>query len=335
MPPNLTQDLVQASLLLATLLPFILTMLLANWSLRSPSLRWLAYGLVALLSVGLLLLGVASLALSRLSGAEAVPNMGITPDWSLLAVWSLITGGAALLALTPPARAVAGRLLPAFTPGNPLHAVSLSFAAFLVGMTATQLAILGNLENLANLDVSLGQAQLWAQGIGLTAVGLAGIGLGTRRRWRETAARLGIARLTARSLVVAAALIVVFMGLDYAWARIWLLVDPQGMEAISHVSATLFKGLINVPGALAIGITAAVSEEIIYRGALQPRFGLVLTAALFAVSHVQYGLSPAVVEVFVIGLILGLVRRRYDLTTCMLIHFGYNTLNMLLLLPPR
>ncbi|MBK6432580.1 MAG: CPBP family intramembrane metalloprotease [Anaerolineae bacterium] len=52
----------------------------------------------------------------------------------------------------------------------------------------------------------------------------------------------------------------------------------------------------------------------IFRGALQPRFGLILTSFLFAVIHVQYGLSPAVVQVFVLGLVLGIIRQRGNLT---------------------
>jgi membrane protease YdiL (CAAX protease family) len=288
------------------------------------------------LSGGFLLIGMVGWILVGMSSmTDQMPALGVgmMPNWYLLGLGGLATGLGALLALIPPVRAAARRLLPAFDAANPVHAVSLSFAAFLVGLTAMQLAMLGDLERLADPGVQVGLAQVWAQGVGLTVVGLAGIGLGTRRSWRGVAARLGITRPAGRTLLVSAIFIVLFMALDFGWALAWQQLDPEGLEAVTRVSGTLFAGLINLPGALSIGITAAVSEEIVYRGALQPRFGLVLTAALFAVSHVQYGLTPAVVEVFVIGLALGLIRRRYDLTTCMVIHFGYNTLN-LLLLPP-
>jgi len=335
-PYDPTQDIVQGVLLLVMLTPFIFTLLIANLSLHTPELRWLAYGLIALLSVGFLMAGALSLIAGQMytQVASSLPPLPIAPNWSLLGIASMGTGLVALLVLTPPVRALVGRLLPSLEPANPLHSVSLSLAAFLVGMTATQLALLGDLEALADLNMPLGLAQIWAQGIGLTLVGLAGIGLGTRRNGRETAARLGLAPIRGRTLIVAAVSIVCFMALDLAWSQGWQRLDPQGLEAVSRVSATLFGSLINLPGALSIGITAAISEEIIYRGALLPRFGLLLTTALFAISHVQYGLSPAVVEVFIIGLALGLIRRRWDLTTCILIHFGYNTLN-LLLLPPQ
>ncbi len=331
------QDAIQALLILLLLTPFVVVLALANLSLRLPGLRWLVYGAVAVFSGGFLLIGMVSLLLAWMASTmNQAPGLGVgvAPNWYLLGLWSLITGAGALLALTPPARSAARRLLPSFDADNPVHIVSLSFALFLVGLTAMQLVILGDLKQLTDLGVQVGLAQVWAQGVGLTMVGLAGIGLWTRRSWREVAARLGITRLTGRTLLVSAACVVLFMALDLGWTLAWQRLDPEGLEAVTRVSGALFAGLINLPGALSIGITAAISEEIIYRGALQPRFGLVLTAALFAVSHVQYGISPAVVEVFVIGLALGLIRRRYGLTTCMVIHFGYNTLN-LLLLPPR
>ncbi|HEY65028.1 MAG TPA: CPBP family intramembrane metalloprotease [Caldilineae bacterium] len=331
------QDLLQALTILGALMPFVVILAMANLSLRMPGLRWLAYGMVFVLSGGFLLMGAGGLAATQVKWAPGYmlgPGLEVTPNWLSLGIWGMITGVGALLALTRPVRALAGRMLPAFDPDNPLHAISLSFAAFLVGLTAIQLALLGDLEHLADRDIRLGFAEIWAQGIGLTLVGLVGVGLWTRRNLREVAQRLGVTKVTGKVLLVSAVSIAAFMGLDLAWTGAWERLDPQGLDVVSRVSKMLFGDLINLPGALSIGITAAISEEIIYRGALQPRFGLMLTAALFAVSHVQYGLSPAAVEVFIIGLALGVIRRRYGLTACMLIHFGYNTLN-LLLLPPR
>lgn len=331
------QDALQALVILGLLMPFAITLALANLSVRLPDLRWLAYAVLAVLSGGFLLIGVFAFAMVWMPIARGPIGLewGFTPDWNLLGAWGLATGFGALLALTPPARNAAGRILPAFDPSNPVHTVSLSLAIFLVGLTATQLAMLGDLEHLADAGVAVGPMQIWAQGIGLTVIGLIGIGLWTRRNWVEVLARLGITRLSRRTWLVSAVSIALFMALDFAWMQLWHRFDPEGMEAVSRVSSALFARMLNLPGALTIGITAAVSEEIVYRGALQPRLGLLPTAVLFAISHVQYGLSPAVVEVFVIGLVLGLIRRRYDLTTCILIHFGYNTLNLLLLPPGR
>jgi membrane protease YdiL (CAAX protease family) len=63
---------------------------------------------------------------------------------------------------------------------------------------------------------------------------------------------------------------------------------------------------------------------------VQPRFGLWVTAVLFAAGHTQYGLSPAFFEVLLIGVVLGLIRKKANTTTCIAIHTLYNFLDILL-----
>jgi membrane protease YdiL (CAAX protease family) len=53
-------------------------------------------------------------------------------------------------------------------------------------------------------------------------------------------------------------------------------------------------------------------------------FGIGATAFLFATAHVQYGITPVTLVVFVIGIILGLIRRRFNTTTSIFVHAGYN-----------
>lgn len=68
-----------------------------------------------------------------------------------------------------------------------------------------------------------------------------------------------------------------------------------------------------------MGVIAAIPEETIFRGILQPTLqkmlgrwgGIVLTAAIFSLYHVQYQLAlPLLVSHFVTGLVLGLLRER-------------------------
>jgi membrane protease YdiL (CAAX protease family) len=73
-----------------------------------------------------------------------------------------------------------------------------------------------------------------------------------------------------------------------------------------------------------LGLAAALGEETVFRGALQPRFGLVFTSILFALLHSQYGLSFSTIAVFVIGLVLGVLRLRANTTTAMITHAVYN-----------
>jgi membrane protease YdiL (CAAX protease family) len=52
---------------------------------------------------------------------------------------------------------------------------------------------------------------------------------------------------------------------------------------------------------------------------------------VFAVGHVQYSFSPAIVEIFVIGLALGWLREKTNTATCMVVHTGYNFLDLFIM----
>ncbi len=80
----------------------------------------------------------------------------------------------------------------------------------------------------------------------------------------------------------------------------------------------------SAPGILTLGLAAALGEESIFRGALQPRFGLLLTTVLFALLHSQYGISVSTLLVLIVGLALGVVRTRFNTTTAMIVHAVYN-----------
>jgi uncharacterized protein len=57
---------------------------------------------------------------------------------------------------------------------------------------------------------------------------------------------------------------------------------------------------------------------------LQPIFGLWPTAIFFALTHVQYTLTPATLVIIIVGLGLGWVRKRYNTTAAIITHFAYN-----------
>ena len=78
---------------------------------------------------------------------------------------------------------------------------------------------------------------------------------------------------------------------------------------------------------------AAVGEELLFRGALQPVLGLGLTSVLFALIHVQYGITPFLLIVLILAVILGLIRRYFSTTIAIFVHVGYDfVLGMLVLL---
>jgi membrane protease YdiL (CAAX protease family) len=124
--------------------------------------------------------------------------------------------------------------------------------------------------------------------------------------------------------------LVLFEGLDFGVAWLWQAWDPETYELIGGISESLFGDFMTPLGALAVGIAAGVGEETLFRGALQPRLGILLTSLLFAISHVQYAFTPATLVILILGLCLGWVRRRWGLPAAILLHALYNIMNLLL-----
>ncbi|HEX9115835.1 MAG TPA: type II CAAX endopeptidase family protein, partial [Anaerolineae bacterium] len=156
---------------------------------------------------------------------------------------------------------------------------------------------------------------------------LAGVGVGwlSRRSLAATFRRLGLAVPSWRQVGLG-----VFLGLAMiplvfllTTAAQWLGI-PQNAD-VEKISQALVGPLTqSVVGILTLGLAAALGEEAVFRGALQPRFGLVVTALLFAAMHGQYALSVSTLVVVILGLVLGVVRQRTNTSTSMIVHAVYN-----------
>lgn len=87
---------------------------------------------------------------------------------------------------------------------------------------------------------------------------------------------------------------------------------------------------ITILGAVGIALVAGVSEEVFFRGFLQPRIGLVAQAVLFALVHLSYVNVLEVVFTLTLGLVLGAVRRRTgSLWAPIVAHFTFDLLQLL------
>jgi uncharacterized protein len=111
--------------------------------------------------------------------------------------------------------------------------------------------------------------------------------------------------------------------------------QPDLFERVGEVSEGLLspRGLSPVAAvffALLIGLGAGIGEETLFRGAVQPRLGIVLTSVLWAALHVQYGPSVILVYIFVFSLALGFLRNRINTTATFITHTSYNFLTVLL-----
>ena len=98
-------------------------------------------------------------------------------------------------------------------------------------------------------------------------------------------------------------------------------IDPSVQKLTEQLLGPLFNSPL---GIITLGVAAALGEETIFRGAVQPRFGIVFTALLFALVHSNYGISLSTLIVFLFGLLLGIVRKRTNTSTTMISHALYN-----------
>jgi hypothetical protein len=158
-----------------------------------------------------------------------------------------------------------------------------------------------------------------------------GVGLFVNRGPRAVLARLGYGEISARQLGVVAAFGVGAYTLSIVADRLFASLQPglyerAGSMAENVVIAPELGLPVGIVVAILVGVALALGEETLLRGAVQPYFGIAITALLSATLQVQYGLSPILVYLFLLSVGLGLLRRRFGTTASFLAHALYNAL---------
>ena len=251
---------------------------------------------------------------------------------SLIAIGIWLPSLIGMLILATPIRTRLARFIP-IDPLSPLHTIALAMTMLIfINMLVILGVGLGNLtENIAQQQDLINGANftmsaLWLQQILTALLAIIGVGWLTRRTFSQSLERLRIALPTFRQATtgvgIGLAMVPLIMILQFVSVTLLgLEVDPD-VEALTE---QLLGSLFATPfGILTLGIAAALGEEPLFRGALQPRFGIILTSLLFATVHGNYGLSISTLFVFVLGLVLGWVRNRHNTTTSMITHAVYN-----------
>jgi CAAX protease family protein len=169
-------------------------------------------------------------------------------------------------------------------------------------------------------------ADLLAQDVPLLILCFIGVGIFVRRSPRQSFERLGLlAPRQNRWWLVALLGIGVFIAVAFAIEAVANVVSPSQQKQVTDVTTVLFSHFNNPAAIIFLGVLAAVVEETLFRGALLPRFGIVISSVLFAALHTQYAVSFATLEVFTLGLGLGWLRVRAGSSLPgMLTHAGYD-----------
>ncbi|MDQ6901084.1 MAG: CPBP family intramembrane metalloprotease [Candidatus Dormibacteraeota bacterium] len=280
-------------------------------------LTWLA---LLLLVLGFILTSLLTVAVAALAGGSSVVRHvaggGVAVG----------TGAVAAAVLFPAVRRLIARAIP-IDPGRAVHLTALVLVLLLFG---TQLAA-GIAVDLVALQGQSGAAlqadDLLAQEVPFVLVALCGVGLWIRRDGRASLLRLGLVRPRLWHVLLALAVALLFYAFASGVDALSNLLTPDLNKAVQKASERLFGHLAASPvGIAAIAVTAGVCEELFFRGALQPRLGLIATSVLFASVHSQYGLSLTVLAVLILSLALGFLRRYLNTTTSALCHVAYDGL---------
>jgi membrane protease YdiL (CAAX protease family) len=314
---------------------FGITMYLANAAdvqgERSPVVNALLYGSVAIVFFfGLFTLQLAVIELPANEFDQPIADVPLSSAVPFFA-WALLA--AALMTTTIQVasfRAWLRRRLPAratYSTDSQVHTTAVVFALLLLTLVLGQVVQSGGLSGLAE-SISVSQVTigdtLFQQVLWVFAAAL-GCGLFLRRTPAGLAGRLGLRWPTAGDVVWGIGAAVFMYGGVIVIGLVWsLLSTPEEIEAQTTASRALLEAFNTLPLAFIISLLVAFGEEIFFRGALQPVFGIWLTSLYFALLHNQYTLTPASVAIFLVALVLAVLRQRQSTTATIIAHFLYN-----------
>lgn len=214
-----------------------------------------------------------------------------------------------------------------YQPASIVHMTAVVFSAFLL-VVNTALFLLdggtsGMAENIETGGVSssftIFQAVLWVLAAFL------GVGYAIRRTFPASLVRLGLRAPTREDITWAFGIVaLLFVFLMVFGGILTLLFSEEQLAEQNRAARSLADAFSTFSLALLLATCAAVGEEIFFRGALQPVFGLWPTSIFFALIHSQVLLSPGLIGLLAVALAFGWLRRRQSTTAAIIAHFVYN-----------
>lgn len=239
----------------------------------------------------------------------------------------MVIGLVIALALIPQTRRLLAHIIP-FDPNDKPDMVGLA----ILGATGAIALIRLFFDSSAGVDEQATYGELLAQALVFVALALLAVGIYIKRTPREALLRLGVVRPTLRQVGIAISAVFVAFALAIVASVLVKYLQPDAYDRIQNNMEEITAGLSSVWGALAIGLSAGIGEEILFRGAVQPRFGLIFTSLVFALLHIQYEASFITLGVFGAGIVFGLERKYMNTTSSIITHALYNTIAVLLTL---
>lgn len=287
--------------------------MIANLATRQ---RWAWFSTLTVAAGSVLLVGVSglyNLVLAVLANQSALPSAIV-----------LVAATLAAPALSTSVRRALAKVLP-IDPVSAPTLLALVAVILLVGVQASYqaghdaLAVVTRSTELQPIDV-LGQE------IPLLILAFLGVGLFTRRDLPASLARLGVVWPAPWQILLALAVAGLFIAVSQGAETLQRVLDPSLAHRLDQATSHYYAGISGPYAIVVIALAPGIAEELFFRGALQPRLGILVAALAFAAVHTQYALTVDTLLVLILGIGLGLLRRWLNTSTAITSHAVYNGL---------
>jgi membrane protease YdiL (CAAX protease family) len=173
-------------------------------------------------------------------------------------------------------------------------------------------------------------------GIVFMSSALGGVGICVARSCKEILQRLSLVKPTKTSIILG--IFIIIVGFVYDWFWIVYTHNSGGQDIATRLSFynpetfTVLEGLLpSIFLAVLITLCAGVGEETLFRGALQPVFGILPTALLQGLIHAQIAHTGVfIIQITIWSIFLGLIKRYTNTTTTIIGQAGFNICTILL-----
>jgi len=323
---------------LATLLPPLTVggiALFSHWAKKNSAAEITLF--VLLVFASLLVVAVGALLLVAVFVGSVPEELISTPLFLTVASTVIAAGLAGLALCVPPLLSIVERMERGFWSEPTVFFALWMFVVVLAFSLVSIVAFLG--VDPAALGRQLGgrvsPADVVTGQVPFLIVAVLGVGLWVRRTPREVVSRLGYGPLNVVQLGVCALFVAGALALSAAADALFAALQPELYERVGELSSQLFStqgmglGAVLLFGLL-LGIGAALGEESLFRGAVQPVLGIIPTSLLFASLHIQYGPSVSIVYILLLSVGLGLLRKKINTSAAFVAHAGYNFCSVLL-----
>jgi len=290
---------------------------LVFWANRARTDRSAIVGIYLLYGLPGALLTVAGTALMSNSDLKEGPFI-------------LFSGIAFLVPLVRPIR----KLLASFTPmdpNSPIDMVGLGLLLW-IGSFSVITAIQAGSPDVGSSSDALSENVFWLVLNAATFAAIAYVSVGYRiyRTGQEATARLGSIMPDLKTIGISLAMVIPCFVMSIIGGVLTELFQPGLVDNLDEAMDQMTNGLDNPFGAILIGLSAGIGEEVLIRGAVQPRFGIILASLFWTALHIQYDFSFVLVGLFGIGILLGLQRKYLGTTSAIITHAVYNMLVVLI-----